>query len=84
MLEHKNSNTPYSYGMMLGTTAATSLPFFYCEMSSEEDSDDVIKHLLKLNPSKLQKIPKYASVKYNCTLISGEFCIITSGRIHPC
>jgi len=29
MLEHKSSNTPYSYGMMLATTAASSLPFFY-------------------------------------------------------
>jgi len=31
MLQHKNSNTPYSYGMMLATTAASSLPllFFY-------------------------------------------------------
>jgi len=28
MLLHKNSNTPYSYGMMMATTAASSLPFF--------------------------------------------------------
>jgi len=27
----------------------------YWEMSSDEDSDDNIKHLLKLNPSKPQK-----------------------------
>jgi len=25
----KNSNTPYFYAMMLATTAASSLPFFY-------------------------------------------------------
>jgi len=40
-------------------------------MSSDEYSDDGIKHLLKLNPSKLQKVTKYAL--FNVTLISGEF-----------
>jgi len=31
----------------------------YWETSSDEDSDDAIKHLLKLNPSKLYKETKY-------------------------
>jgi len=29
MLFHRNSNKPCSYGMMLATTPASSLPFFY-------------------------------------------------------
>jgi len=51
-------------------------------MSSDEDSDDGIKHLLKLNPSKLQKLTKYALVYSSVivTLISGEFYIIETGR----
>ena len=40
------------------------------------------KHLLKLNPSKLQKVTKYALFYSSVivTLISGEFYIITTGR----
>jgi len=51
-------------------------------MRSEEDSDDDIKHLLKLSPYKLQKITKYA-IFYSsliATLISGVFYIIGTGR----
>jgi len=53
----------------------------YWEMSSDEDSDDDIKHLLKLDPYKLKKWTKYAlfysSVIF--TLISGEIYIIPTG-----
>ena len=57
----------------------------YWEMSSDEDSDDDIKHLLKLSPSKLQKITKYALFYSSdiVTLISGEFYIIATGRDPP-
>jgi len=53
----------------------------FWEMSSDEDSDDDIKHLLKLSPYKLRKITNallYSSVIV--TLISGEFYIIAKGR----
>jgi len=40
-------------------------------MSSDEDSDDGIKHLLKLNTYKLQKERNFTSVIV--TLISVEF-----------
>jgi len=51
-------------------------------MSSDEDSDDGIKHLLKPCPFKLQKVTKY-DLFYSSvivTLISEEFYIITTGR----
>jgi hypothetical protein len=54
----------------------------YWEMSSDEDSDDGIKHLLKQSSSKLQKVTKYA-IFYSSvivTLISGEFHSIATGR----
>jgi len=50
----------------------------YWEMSSDENSDDGIKHLLQLNPSKFQKVTKYAL--FFCNYISGEFYIIVTGR----
>jgi len=51
-------------------------------MSSDEDIDDGIKHLLKLNHSQLQKVKQF-SLFYSSvivTLISGEFNIIVTGR----
>jgi len=49
-------------------------------MSCNEDSDDGSKHLLKLNPSKLQKVAKYALFYFPIIviLISVEFYIITT------
>jgi len=54
----------------------------YWGMSSDEDSDEGIKHLLKLNPSKLQMVTKYYSLYSSVivALISGEFEIIVTGR----
>jgi len=52
----------------------------YWEMSSDEDSDDYIKHLLKLNPSKHSKITKYALFYVSVIVISEEFYIIVTGR----
>jgi len=44
-------------------------------LSSGDDSDDGYNHLLKLNPSKLQKVIKYALFDYFVIVIqiSGEF-----------
>jgi len=55
----------------------------YWEMSSDKDSDgDGIKPLLKLNPSKLQKVTKYALFYSSVIvyLILGEIYIIAPGR----
>jgi len=48
-----------------------------------EDSDDGIKHLFKLKPSKLQNVTQYALFYSSViiTLISGEFYSIATGRI---
>jgi len=53
----------------------------YWEVHSATVHDDGIKHLLNLNPSKLQKITIYALFYYSViiTLISGEFYIISTG-----
>jgi len=55
-------------------------------MSSDEDSDDGIKHLLKLNPSKLQNVTKFALFYSSVivTLISGEFISSRQVEIHQC
>jgi len=44
----------------------------YWEMRSDKDSDDGIKHLLKLNASKVTKYALFYS-SVIITLVSGEF-----------
>jgi len=51
----------------------------YREMSSDEDSDDAIKHLLKLNPSKLQAATKYA-LFYSSVIVTLISIFILTGR----
>jgi len=48
-------------------------------MSSDVNSDDGIKHLVRMNPSKLQKVTKYALFYSSviATPISGELNIVT-------
>jgi len=51
-------------------------------LRNDKDSGDDIKHLLKLNLSKLQKVTKYALFYSSViiTIISGEFYIIVTDK----
>jgi len=56
------------------------------KMSFDEDSNDGITHLLKLNPSNLQKVTKCALFHSSVivSLISGEFILSQLVEIHLC
>jgi len=54
----------------------------YWEMSSDEDRHDNIKHLLKLNPSKLQKVTTYVYFNLLCDFSLPEYVITIGENIH--